>query len=150
VNECLGLNGVRSREASSENAAVEFSGKRLLLAEDISINREIVISILEDTGIEIDCAENGEEAVAMLKDAPEKYDLVLMDVQMPKMDGLEATRLIRGLPNPRFSSIPIVAMTANVFKHDIEKCISSGMNDHISKPLDIDEVFEKLRQYLAG
>jgi signal transduction histidine kinase/CheY-like chemotaxis protein len=148
VNDCLGLNGVRGNEIQPTGDSADFAGKRLLLAEDISINREIVMSVLEDTGIEIDCAENGEEAVTMFASSPEKYDIVLMDVQMPKMDGLEATRRIRALPDPNSLKVPIVAMTANVFKHDIEECISAGMNDHISKPLDIDEVFEKLRKHL--
>jgi CheY-like chemotaxis protein len=121
-----------------------FEGKKMLLAEDVEINREILITLLEDTGISIDSAENGREAVDMVTAAPEKYDIVLMDVQMPKMDGLEAARRIRGLS----TKLPIVAMTANVFKNDIEACIEAGMDDHLGKPLDFDKVLEKLRKYL--
>ncbi|MCL2084192.1 MAG: ATP-binding protein, partial [Oscillospiraceae bacterium] len=124
----------------------EFAGKRMLLAEDIEINREIVISLLSDTGLQISCAADGEEAIGML--AAREYDIVLMDVQMPVMDGLEATRRIRAMTAPRFSEIPIVAMTANVFKDDIETCIAAGMNDHIGKPIDLEEVLDKLRRYL--
>jgi signal transduction histidine kinase/DNA-binding response OmpR family regulator len=144
VNDCLGI------ESCEEGQAVysKFTDKHILLAEDIEINREIVLALLDGTGLEIDSAENGIEALAMVKAAPDKYDLILMDVQMPKMDGLEATRLIRGLPSPHCMEIPIIAMTANVFKDDIAECIGAGMNDHIGKPLDMDEVHKKLRKYL--
>ena len=165
-----------------------FAGKKLLLAEDIEINREILITLLENTGLEIDCAENGIEALEMVKSAPDAYDIVFMDVQMPKMDGYEATRKIREFEaeNKRngtgFSegetrsnnrnlhrqflensqefaqqtpkqlsecpkSIPIIAMTANVFKKDIEACLAAGMDDHLGKPLDIDRVLETLCKY---
>jgi CheY-like chemotaxis protein len=125
-----------------------FKGCRLLLAEDMEINREIVISLLEPVEIEIDCAVNGTEAVKMFSAAPEKYDLILMDLQMPEMDGLEATRRIRNLNIPKAKKVPIVAMTANVFKEDIDKCLSAGMNAHIGKPLDINEMLDVLRFYL--
>ena len=128
----------------------EFEGKRLLIAEDIEINREILISLLEDTGIIIDCAENGKEALEMIEAAPEKYDIVLMDVQMPQMDGLEATHRIRALPALQRGTLPIIAMTANVFKDDVEACLEAGMDDHLGKPLDIGKVLEKLRQYLTA
>jgi CheY-like chemotaxis protein len=121
----------------------EFKGKRMLLAEDIAINREILIALLENTGIIIETAENGKEALDMMEAG--KYDIIFMDVQMPKMDGYESTRLIRRT----FPDIPIIAMTANVFKDDIEACIKSGMNDHLGKPLDIEKIFEKLRKYLV-
>jgi CheY-like chemotaxis protein len=84
----------------------------------------------------------------MLAASPEKYDMIFMDVQMPEMDGYEATQRIRELEHPRAKIIPIVAMTANVFSEDIEKCLACGMNDHVGKPVNIDEVIEKLRQYL--
>jgi signal transduction histidine kinase len=125
--------------------AGRFVGKKLLIAEDVEINREILMTLLEDTGISIDCAQNGKEAVEMVTAMPDKYDAVLMDVQMPKMDGLEASRLIRaqGLVN-----LPIIAMTAHVFKSDIEECLAAGMNNHIGKPIDIDDVLKKLQKYL--
>jgi signal transduction histidine kinase/CheY-like chemotaxis protein len=127
----------------------EFTGKKMLLAEDIEINRDILIALLEDTGIIIDCAENGQEALDMIKSTPDKYDIVFMDMQMPKMDGLEATRHIRSLPALQNSKLPIVAMTANVFKEDIEACIAAGMDGHLGKPLDLDKIMEVLRKYLS-
>jgi CheY-like chemotaxis protein len=125
-----------------------FEGKRMLLAEDVDVNREIVAALLEPTKITIDCAENGNEALRMFKAAPDSYDLIFMDIQMPEMDGLEATSRIRGLDTPKARTIPIIAMTANVFREDIEKCMRIGMNDHIGKPLDIEETLKKLRKYL--
>jgi len=128
--------------------AADFTGKKLLLAEDLEINREVLISLLEGTGLIIDVAENGKEAFDMIAAAPNSYDLVFMDVQMPEMDGLEATRRIRALPVAGDGGLPIIAVTANVFKDDVENCLAAGMDDHIRKPLDIDEVFAKLRKYL--
>ncbi len=81
-------------------------------------------------------------------EAPEKYDMIFMDVQMPEMDGYEATRSIRALDTPKAKTIPIVAMTANVFREDVERCIEAGMNSHVGKPLDFNEVMKKLRTYL--
>jgi CheY-like chemotaxis protein len=124
-----------------------FKGYRILLAEDVEINREIVLALLEPTELEIDCAGNGLEVVRMFREAPDKYDLIFMDVHMPEMDGYEATRQIRALGNG-LKPVPIVAMTANVFRQDIEKCLESGMNDHVGKPLDFNDVLAKLRQYL--
>jgi len=139
---------VTNENADAESSDGIFKGRRILLAEDVEINREIVLTVLESTGIEIDCAENGKKAVEMFNAAPEKYEMILMDIQMPEMDGYEATRQIRALDAPEAKAIPIVAMTANVFKEDIENCLAAGMNDHIGKPLDILEVIEKLHEYL--
>jgi signal transduction histidine kinase len=125
-----------------------FKGYRIILAEDVELNREIVLALLEDTGLTIDCAENGAAALNLFSENPGRYDLIFMDVHMPEMDGFEATRRIRALDNPRGASIPIIAMTANVFREDIERCLEAGMNDHIGKPLDIAVVLEKLRKYL--
>jgi CheY-like chemotaxis protein len=146
INECLGLDA-GSDEAPDLTESGKFEGKKLLLVEDVEINREILISLLEDTGIDIDSAENGVEAVEMITAAPDKYDIILMDVQMPKMDGLEATHLIRAMAG-RLKTIPIIAMTAHVFKSDIDECIGAGMDDHIGKPIDIDDVLRKLHKYL--
>jgi PAS domain S-box-containing protein len=128
--------------------AGEFNGKTMLLAEDIEINREIIMSLLDDTGLVIECAENGKEALDMITANPDKYDVVFMDMQMPEMDGLEATRRIRALPGHRRKNLPIIAMTANVFKDDIAACRAAGMDSHVGKPLDIDNVIETLRRYL--
>ena len=138
---------------SSDNASADmmetFENRRLILAEDVEINREIVISILEPTLIQVDCATNGAEAVKMFCDSPDHYDMIFMDLQMPQMDGLEATSKIRAMDFPKAANIPIVAMTANVFKEDIDKCLEAGMNAHIGKPLDLNEVMEILRRYLG-
>ena len=145
VNGCLAKD---TGEEPQDGADNYLAGRNLLIAEDVEINREIIISLLEDTGLVIDTASNGREAVDLVAANPGKYDLVFMDVQMPEMDGLEATRRIRGLNLERENRLPIVAMTANVFKDDIENCIAAGMDNHIGKPLDVDEVFRKLRQYI--
>jgi signal transduction histidine kinase len=125
-----------------------FSGYRVLLAEDVEINREIVISLLEPTLLTIDCAENGVEAVELYQKDPDSWDMIFMDVQMPEMDGYETTRRIRAMDTPKAKTVPIVAMTANVFREDIEKCLAAGMNDHVGKPIDLEEVLNKLRKYL--
>jgi signal transduction histidine kinase/CheY-like chemotaxis protein len=127
-----------------------FEGRRLLLVEDVEINREIVLSLLEPTRLTIDCATDGAEAVDMFSGAPDRYDMIFMDLQMPRMDGYEATRRIRALDAPKAGTIPIIAMTANVFREDIEKCLENGMNDHVGKPLELDEVLGQLRRYLSS
>jgi len=147
INECLGVNQKQVEEAVPDNIGV-FAGSCVLLAEDVEINREIVLALLEPTDLEIECAETGAEAVRMFAKAPDKYRMILMDVQMPEMDGYEATRRIRASGIPEGETIPIIAMTANVFKEDIEKGFQSGMDGHIGKPLDFDEVISLLRSYL--
>ncbi|MDR1510946.1 MAG: response regulator [Synergistaceae bacterium] len=149
VNECLGIQDISALKAEQPDEMERFEGKRMLLAEDVEINQEIVLSLLESTLLEIDCVENGAEAVRMFTEAPGKYDMIFMDVQMPEMDGYEATSRIRALDNPRAKEVPIVAMTANVFREDIEKCFAAGMNDHIGKPLDLDELRSVLHKYLS-
>ncbi|MDR0423987.1 MAG: response regulator [Clostridiales Family XIII bacterium] len=146
INECIGDD--IDAQSDSIEASDDFSGNRILLAEDVEINREIVLALLEPCALAIDCAENGAEAVKMFSAAPELYDMIFMDVQMPEMDGFEATRRIRALDIPRAKDIPIVAMTANVFREDVEKCIAAGMNAHVGKPLDLSEVLGALRRYL--
>ncbi|MDR2048131.1 MAG: response regulator, partial [Treponema sp.] len=147
INEYLGIHAFI--ETQRKPQADNFKNRRILLAEDVEINQEIVQSLLEPIGIAIDCAGNGTEAVRMFCENPEKYDMVFMDVQMPEMDGYEAARRIRAFEAERSLKIPIVAMTANVFREDIEKCLAAGMNDHIGKPLDFETVLAKLRKYLG-
>jgi len=114
----------------------------------VEINREIVMVLLEPTKLSIDCAVNGKEAVRIFSENPKKYDMIFMDVQMPEMDGYTATRTIREINNSWAKQIPIVAMTANVFREDIDKCLESGMNNHAGKPLNFDEIIEILKKYL--
>jgi signal transduction histidine kinase/CheY-like chemotaxis protein len=149
INECLtGERFDLAEEAKSETRTDKFPNRRILLAEDMEINREIVLSLLEPTELEIDCAENGAEVLAMFEKNPNRYDIIFMDVQMPEMDGLEATRRIRASDAPRAKTIPIIAMTANVFREDVENCINAGMNDHLGKPLNVDLLLDKLNYYL--
>jgi signal transduction histidine kinase/CheY-like chemotaxis protein len=121
-------------------------GARVLLVEDNEINQEVALGQLEDAEVEVDVAENGEMAVRMVQSNP--YDLVLMDMQMPVMDGIEATRVIRS--DPRFKNLPIIAMTANAMAADRDKCLDAGMNDHIPKPIDPQELFRVLSQWTHG
>lgn len=123
----------------------DLSHIEILFAEDIEINREIFSTLLENTGIRIVTAINGKEAVDLFAKNPNRFNLIITDVQMPVMDGYEATRKIREMPEGK--NIPIIAMTANVFREDIEKCLDSGMNDHLKKPINVDEVIEKIIRY---
>ncbi len=150
INEIIFNNKLFKRITPDTAQSRTFSGCSMLLVEDIEINREIVISLLENTKIHIDCAENGEQAVCMFEEHPEKYDIILMDVQMPVMDGLTATRHIRSCDKPRAGTVPIMAMTANAFKEDVEACRAAGMTDHTSKPIDVKELIDKLGKHLKG
>jgi len=167
INETLGLDKQWTDKTQTDIKGL-FAGRRILLAEDVDINREIVLALLEPAELQIDCAENGLEAVRIFSKEPQKYDMIFMDVQMPEMDGYEATRQIRVIENElmekertNFASgetrndnrnlhkqIPIVAMTANVFREDVEKCLEAGMNSHVGKPLVFEDVIDKLRDYL--
>ena len=153
ISECLGRDNIPAPDAATQEIP-SFKGHRILIAEDVEINREIILALLEPTELEIDCAINGSEAVDMFTKDPQRYQLIFMDMQMPEMDGLEATRRIRAFEKQSEISgvpvkpIPIVAMTANVFLEDIEKCKEAGMNGHLGKPLDLEEVFMKLKEYL--
>jgi signal transduction histidine kinase/DNA-binding response OmpR family regulator len=147
INACCGVYKDELQDVR-DHATGSFAGRRILLAEDVEINREIVLALLAPTLLAIDCAENGADAVRMFDAAPARYDMIFMDVQMPEMDGYEATRRIRALDVPRAKEIPIVAMTANVFREDIERCLAAGMNDHVGKPLDMEAVLRKLYKFL--
>ena len=134
--------------ADEEEKSDDFTGRRVLVVDDVEINREIVLALLEPTGISTDCAENGAAALKMFSENPDRYDLIFMDVQMPEMNGYEATKRIRGLNTEKAKKIPIIAMTANAFREDVESSLAAGMNAHIAKPIDFKEVLEKLREYL--
>ena len=137
------------RAAESAPEKLNYRGKTLLLAEDIPINREIVHALLEDTGIRILEAENGEEAAAVFERHAPEIDIVFMDLQMPVSDGYEATRKIRALDLERAKNVPIIAMTANVFRDDVEKCFAAGMNGHLGKPIDTAAMRSLLKEILA-
>ena len=124
-------------------------GKRILLVEDVEINREIVITLLEEFRMEISEAVDGQQAFDKFSAAPEKFDLIFMDIHMPGIDGYESTRLIRSFNHPCAKTVPIIAMTANVFKEDIDRCLAAGMNEHIGKPLNFDELTAVLRKYFS-
>ncbi|MDR2731034.1 MAG: response regulator [Treponema sp.] len=147
INECLGVDKRQVKRSQAADIAGIFAGRHILLVEDVEINREIVMTLFEPTKVEIDYAENGAQAVRMFAENPDKYDMIFMDIQMPEMDGYEATRRIRALDIPAAKTIPVVAMTANVFKEDIEKCLDAGMNDHVGKPIDFEEILDKLRSF---
>ena len=121
-------------------------GARVLLVEDNEINQEVALGQLEDAKVQVDLAENGEVAVRMVKD--NQYDLVLMDMQMPVMDGIEATRAIRS--EKRFDDLPIIAMTANAMSADRDRCLEAGMNGHIAKPIEPEELFMMLTQWIRS
>ena len=152
VNICAGKETQKPESAPQAGHSVsnyDFSGYTLLIAEDVEINREIMNAILEGSGAAVDYAENGKIAVAMFEENPGKYNLILMDVNMPEMNGHEATRQIRALGSPESRDIPIIAMTANVFREDIDKCIESGMNGHTGKPIDAGALFALLGKWLG-
>jgi len=137
-----------SKDVDNYKDSIELlKGKHLLVVEDIEINREILIALLENTGLNIDCAENGKIALDILAKEPDKYDIVFMDLQMPEMGGLEATELIRITPGRTRGRLPIVAMTANVFKDDIDACMKAGMDGHLGKPLEYNKVINTLIKY---
>ncbi len=134
---------------SEEETEVDFTGKRLLLVEDNEINMEIATMLLSQAGFIVDRAENGKTALDMVSSSqPGTYDLILMDIQMPVMDGYEATRAIRSLDNPALAGIPILAMTANAFKEDEQAAERAGMQGHIVKPIDIQKMMDTIRKVL--
>jgi CheY-like chemotaxis protein len=130
-----------------EEETPDFTGKRILVVDDIEINREIVGVMIEDTGAKVIFAENGNEAREIFN-TKHNFDCILMDVQMPVMDGLEATRRIRTSGIPGCEDVPIVAMTANVFKDDVSNCLEAGMNAHLGKPIERSELMLILKKFL--
>ena len=137
-----------ARKPTQLNAA-DLKGKKLLLVEDNALNRELAQEILKEAGFAVDTAEDGEIAVQKMRQAaPGQYDLILMDIQMPRMDGYEATRQIRALPDAAKAGIPIFAMTANAFEEDRQNALKAGMDGHIAKPLDIPHLLQVLTDVL--
>lgn len=132
------------------NIVIDATGKNVLIVEDNEINMEIITAILERTNVNVVSAWNAEEAIEMVRNSEENYfNLIFMDIQLPGMDGYSAARSIRCMDREDVLSMPIIAMTANAFSQDVEKSLSSGMNAHISKPIDIDDLFQKMYYYLG-
>jgi CheY-like chemotaxis protein len=130
-----------------EGGDFNLDGMNILVAEDNDINWEIISTILDMYGITAERAENGRICVEKMRSASEgKYDLIFMDIQMPEMNGLDATKAIRALDDPWASSIPIIAMTADAFSENITECLNSGMNGHIAKPIDVELVIKEIRR----
>ena len=127
-----------------------FTGKRILLAEDNELNREIAVEILSEAGFQVECAENGQQACDLVRESqPGWYDLILMDIQMPIMDGYSATRIIRAMEDPALATLPIIAMTANAFEEDREKALEAGMNGHLPKPVDVKKMLALMREFFS-
>jgi signal transduction histidine kinase/CheY-like chemotaxis protein len=137
----------KNDQLKTQEELSDFSGYRILVADDVKINRMIICSLLKETHIIVDEAENGNEAVEKIQNSPAGYYLlVLMDMQMPVMDGCTATRMIRASQHPDAVTLPIIAMTANVFKEDVQEVLDAGMNGHIGKPVDIQIVLDTIRK----
>lgn len=153
INVSFKLSDKSFENSLSENEQadeVSFDSLHLLLVDDIEVNREIAKMILEDVGFIVDVAENGKQAVEKVAASSGEYVVVLMDVQMPIMDGYTASRKIRELEDERLAKIPIIAMTANAFSEDIQAAKDAGMNDHIAKPIDVAQAMEKLRKVVLS
>ena len=129
--------------------ALDLTGRRVLLVEDNDLNAEIATEVLKMTGIAVEHAQDGIEAVDMMAASPEGYyDMVLMDIQMPRMNGYDATRAIRAMSRRDCKQIPVIAMTANAFAEDVQAARTVGMNEHIAKPLDLNALARSLRRWL--
>ena len=143
--KCIG----KEEKVEEQKVSYDFTGKKILLVEDNEMNREIATELLEEDGFVVDTAEDGTIAVQKMENAkPGDYDLILMDVQMPIMNGYEATRRIREMNDPAIANITILAMTANAFEEDRQSAIAAGMNDHLTKPVDVTKLKETLAKYL--
>ena len=128
---------------------MELSGRRGLVAEDNELNWEILDELLLDIGMELDWAENGKLCLEKFKESePGYYDVIFMDIRMPVMNGYESTQAIRALERPDAKDIPIIAMTADAFSEDIQRCLDCGMNAHTAKPINLDEVISLLKRFI--
>ena len=140
----------RKNEALIKNT-VDLAGKHILLAEDVPVNAEIMMMLLSKRDMEVDLAENGRIAVDLFeKSEPDHYDAILMDMRMPEMDGLEATRVIRKMDRDDASRVPIIALTANAFDEDVQRSMQAGLNAHLSKPVEPEVLYKTLEKLIAG
>ena len=138
-------------EAKEEEEEISFEGFRVLVVEDNELNAEIAESLLEERGFQVECVYDGAQAVERIRlTEPNTYDVILMDIMMPVMDGLEATRTIRAMEREDCHTIPIVAMSANAFDDDLKKSVECGMNGHLSKPVEVEKLYRMLRKVLRG
>lgn len=147
INEIMGFTKIKKRISTKRTDL--FEGKHILIAEDVEINAEVLTEILSHTKVKTSLARDGAEALEMFKKDPLAYDLILMDIQMPNMDGYSATAAIRKSGLPGAAGIPIIALTANAFKEDIDAALNSGMNGHLTKPIEEQKLFDKLAQYIG-
>ncbi|MDR0474979.1 MAG: response regulator [Treponema sp.] len=139
---------INAGSQTEEGKPVSFAGKTALLVDDVEINREIIMSMMEDTGMQIECAGDGREALELFSANPGKFDIIIMDINMPVMDGVEASQHIRALATPGSDQVPILAMTANVLTDEVENYKAVGINDHIGKPVNYDVLINLLCKYL--
>ena len=151
-NTLLSVTGIEKavRSQSKDWRHPALTGRRVLLVEDNALNQEIAVELLKMTNMDVVCANNGQEAVDMFLADGDQYDLILMDVQMPVMDGYQATRAIRKADHPKAQTIPIVAMTADAFHEDVVKATEAGMDGHIAKPIDPDKLYQVIEEILGG
>ena len=151
-NTLLSVTGIEKavRSQSKDWRHPALTDRRVLLVEDNALNQEIAVELLKMTNMDVVCANNGQEAVDMFLADGDQYDLILMDVQMPVMDGYQATRAIRKADHPKAQTIPIVAMTADAFHEDVVKATEAGMDGHIAKPIDPDKLYQMIEEILGG
>lgn len=133
-------------DAKTDRSDYDFTGKHVLIAEDVALNLEVAVKLLQMVGVSVSCAEDGSRAVEMIRKSAEgEYDCILMDINMPVMDGYEATKLIRSMDRPDAKTIPIYAMTANAFSEDVTAALNAGMNGHIAKPIETMVLYQTLK-----
>ena len=135
---------------SVEQEDISFDGYRVLVVEDNELNSEIAQCLLEERGLEVDCVYNGAQAVERVQATPPgTYNIILMDIMMPVMNGLDATRAIRSMDREDCRTVPIVAMSANAFDDDLKKSVECGMNGHVSKPVEVDKLYQTLNEIIG-